>query len=558
MHDLEISPESGPASGASDRSQRFHAFLVVACFAAAAPIWSTTFLPMVDLPQHAAQVATGLRWDAGGFDYPGLLTVNRSTPYLLANGVVSWLARVVPVPVAFRVVLSLAFVGMPLATFHLLREVEADPRWAVVAIPAGYSYSWFMGFVAFVVATPMALFALLRAWRYAHAPTWRGGWTLVLLLHLLFFTHVLLFGWVALVGAVLVAVRERDLGNALRRWWPFALSAPLPAGWVFLTWRTVGSVRGEVVGEIALDRFLEIPSLLLGMPIGPIASLLGISLLAAPMLAGGTPTRSAERWVPFTVTLLLFALVPYRAFGTSFLSHRFAALLLPTLLFGFDRSSRATPFRSATLPALGLAAAAWVFALGLRLHAFDEEVGGFRALLERIEPSQRVLYFAIDRDSEIVPYPVYLHFGCWAQVERGGFVEFSFARFFPNRYRFRSELGSLLPLGFEWRPWQFDWARHGGELYAYLLVRSHRDPTFVVVRTGAPAEPLARAVGGWWLYRLPRGASDTGPAAAVPGTSSSTTKGRTPSTSDISIPRLEGHLGREMRTIREATSGEPR
>lgn len=468
------------------------------CALALVPLWLADRPPMVDLPQHAAQVAVWQQWGGDGFDYARYLRVNWRTPYLVTQSLAYLLSFFVPIVVAFKLVISAALLGLPLATLALVRETGGNPWWTILAIPLGYSYAFFMGFVAFAFATPLALVFVLLARRYAAHATRRRAWILFLYLHLLFFTHPLLFGWAGLVGALLTAAHAPDVRSAVLRWRPLLAALLLPGVWLVLGER--GGIQAPAEGAYAWTRPLEIPGLIVGHPPQRTALVVGFLFLVAPFLAGARPARDLRRWIPWLVSLGLFLAAPHRVFGTAFLYRRFVVFLLPTLLFALDHRG-ARPLPALRRAFLAGPVALWVAFLSVQFWGFEGEEGGFEDLVASMEPGQRVLYLPLDRHSELVPYPVFLHHGSWYQVERSGLVDFSFAEYFPNRFRYREEEDPPLPLDFEWRPWIFDWETHGGERYDALLVRSPRDPTLLIQRSGAEVVPAARAEGGWWLYR---------------------------------------------------------
>ena len=101
----------------------------------------------------------------------------------------------------------------------------------------------------------------------------------------------------------------------------------------------------------------------------------------------------------------------------------------------------------------------------------------------------------------------YLHVGCWYQVERGGIADFSFAEFFPNRFRYKPGMDPPLPYNFEWTPDAFVWAEHGGALYDYFLVRGTTLDPFKGATTRI--ELVARH-GEWAVYHQTRQTESSG------------------------------------------------
>ena len=463
------------------------------------PIWLTTYPPMVDLPQHAAQVATWHRWGQGGFPYSDYLFTNWLTPYLVANTLAYLLSSILSVLTAFKVVVSLAVMGLPLATLALLRTSGGSAWWALLAIPIGYGFAFHMGFVAFLFATPLALLSVVSGWRHAQRPTRRSAWIVFGLLQFLFFCHVLAFGWAGLVGAGLAAVRSSGWRDLLRRWIPYLAAIVMPAAWVVTMLWVDSSTRGGLHGFPIASRIPELGPLLVGS-LGSQALLgyFGFFILLAPFLFGCRPSRDTSRWVPFGISLLLYLLLPGGLFGTALLHPRFAVLLVPTLLFALDRPRRGG------LEKIGAVLLVLV-ALGASYHRvtvfreYEHETGKLAQMIEGMPEDARVLYLALDRASDHVQYPVYLHSGVWYQVEKGGLVDFSFAEYFPNRYRYLPDRSPQLKAA-SWQPWALNWRQHGGD-YDFVLVRGDAETTEKFFRRlQAPLTPVARAPGGWWLW----------------------------------------------------------
>ena len=491
----------------------FRSAFVLCCAASVAPLWVVTFPPLVDLPQHAAQVATWLRWDSAEFDYSRFFWSNLASPYVTTNLVAYLLSLVVGIVASFKVLMSAALVGLPLATLALTRESKGNPWWAFLAFPAAYSFPFFMGFTAFCVTLPLTVLALVLAWRYSETPSRHRGWALIVLLQGLFFTHALLFGWAGLVAAGLVAARSGGWRETVRRWLPLLGAALVPALWLFVTRQVDSATQTGTFGGFAVwDRVSEFLPLVIGWPHGRWAALLGGLLLVVPLLTGGRPSQDRARWLPLGATLLIYLLIPFGFFGTGFLHERFVSLVLPTWLFALDWRRAKNP-DSVSARRVGLVlvtlALSWSLAMVHLFRGYEAEMGAFPEFLEQIPANAVVLYLPYDNTSQVLPHPVYLHAGHWYQVRRGGLVEFSFSKFFQIRFRYRPDNAPKLPPSIEWRPRDFDWYEHGGDRYDFILVRSGSSPQDSLRRSRVPWVPLARAQGGWWLWGPPSSTRST-------------------------------------------------
>jgi hypothetical protein len=246
-------------------------------------------------------------------------------------------------------------------------------------------------------------------------------------------------------------------------------------------------------------------------------TVMGLALLATPLLIGGRPSRKPYRWIVLALAAALFLLAPFRVLGTAFLNQRFAVFLVPGLILAFDRLSPSRAlWRRLVLPAIALL---WLATLALYFSAFDRESAPFRALLDRMEPGKRVLSLVYYPVSSAAPYFPYLHFANWYQVEKGGVVDFSFAEFWVNRYRYRPEHDPRLPDDFEWRPGLFDWQEHGGSTYDYVLLRANDPRVARGWQTQRVPEPITLLGhgGGWYLFARPDGAATPAlPSSSLP------------------------------------------
>src|SRR5689334_14640825 len=83
---------------------------------AVVPLWLTDYLPLVDLPQHAAQIATLRELLRGNPLFTGEFTINWFTPYLTGYALLFLASSVLPMLAATKVVLSLAVIGVPWMT----------------------------------------------------------------------------------------------------------------------------------------------------------------------------------------------------------------------------------------------------------------------------------------------------------------------------------------------------------------------------------------------------------------------------------------------------------
>lgn len=435
-----------------------------------APLWVGGYMPMVDIPQHAAQLAIGQHWDDPAYGYHDIYQVNQLVNHVAAYAVVHMLAAILPLAAAIKGSLTLFVWALPASVLFLLRATGGDRRWAILCFPLAYGFCTYWGFLNYVLAIPLGVLLVGQAARYALQPSKPSALGLFALSGALFVSHVLVLAFAgAVAGAIVLA---RSAGWRAKVMGAAALAAVLPVvavWWAAVQQATPPAETGTKTAlSLGLSRLYDLLSYQVGIEPSVPSALTGGLLLAGPFLLGARPAREWWRWIPCVMSVLAVMFVPLHALGVAFLYGRFAIFVLPSLLFALEPGP--SPLRGSggwvsVLVALQLLTVVWTF------RAFDDESAGLHEVLDRLPPHKRVLYFDTERQSAASFGWAYLHFGSYYQVERGGPVDFSFAKFFPNRYRYKDEQRPHLPDDIEWFPLSFRWAQHGGNRYDFILVK---------------------------------------------------------------------------------------
>ncbi len=488
------------------------AFWATAAFGASI-FWLAPHLPMVDLPQHAGQIALMRDLLIGHGRWADVVHINWFTPYLIGYLLALPLSLVLPISIALQILLSLGYLAFLGLCTMLRRHFGADPRldWLALVPYLGLSYKW--GFLTFLVAAPIALGLVLLSSLYAERPTLRRGLAVVAVGVVLLASHGLQFLFAWCTGVAFLMFRWRKARYRLAAFMPYALLAVL-CGIYFLMSRSVEADFNVPYGyaqyrQYGLTRLVKFPLFAVGeredaLPMLPLVAL----LLAAPWAFGLRPRRDrAIACIPFAVVVSIMLLVPSFAMNTAFLYERFALYLLPTYGWIFaasrDGAAGATSSRQAHAAALGLAAvcAALLTLNALRVWNFGRETRALDGLIGKLEPFQRALILVFNGRSPAANNSfVYIHYPAWYQAERGGMVDFNFAWFPPQVVRFRP--GHLPPWrpGLEWQPDKFDWHAHRGADYRYFFVRS-LEPVPTDLFKGAECPPVRLwSVEAWTVF----------------------------------------------------------
>lgn len=482
----------------ADRALATHRgiLLLLGLIALALPFLFVTLPPAADLPQHVAQAR--LLHEVIGTQGSGY-EVRVVTPYWTVYVLLSALWAVLPPLQVGRVgllLVGLASMGM-LAL--LARRRGRSPEAAALAGLLFFNHTLYWGYLSFMAGWPVFLGLLLLLSNPRPRLLALAG-----LVALLFWTHALWFvaGGLALGLSWLVRrpAPRTLVGEAL---------ATVPTVAVVLWWYPRLAEKGFTSGTFylrgAFER-LSFPGLrdaVLGGLHAPVeAVLLGLMLLW--ILAGlwqhrrAPSTEGGDGLLALVGAVLLLAslTLPDKhsltiGFATRWAPPGFALLLL------------AAP--APRLPGRALAAAAGVLVLGYggftaaTWYAFETtELSGLRAALSALPPSPRVLGLDLLKKSERVRGWPFLQTVAYAQVLRGGTLNFSFADHAPVPVSYAPARPTPWTNGLEWNaeevipsdPLYFDYVLVGG-----------KEPVHAKTPAVLPVEPVTHE-GHWRLYRV--------------------------------------------------------
>ena len=503
----------GAATGSAPAPQESRLGMTALCsLLGAAPLFTAQFPPMVDLPQHAAQVATLLEILGGDADLAQLYRLNWFTPYLLGYLLVAALAPVLGIVLACKVIVAAALAAIPWAV-RSMAGPRLDARWLWLLLPTLYGFAFHWGFLNFLVAVPVGLVVFGAALRHNEQPTLGSAIRLALAMLALFFCHALTCLFVGGLAGLDALLRRQRLSGFLLRVLPLCSVLPLMLLWGLLTRSTEAQVHAPIQWHHGWHRVTGLPDLVFGAQLG-LVNHFGLLLVALPFALGLLrPARELRRWLPFLVTTAWLLFGPNVIFGNYFTYQRFGVFLVPFLFLATDPGPAAAVRQRWSQVFIGLAALLWLGLVTLFMRGFDGEARGFERVLAAMEPQRKVLQLMPGRDSRYAPAPAFLHFGSWYQALRHGPVDFSFAHFPVALVRYRAETAPPAAQGFEWSPSSFHWQRHAGDHYDYFLVRSPVDLSAHLFRTAPVAPVLLLQENGWWLYGRPPAPASAGAPA---------------------------------------------
>jgi hypothetical protein len=465
-------------------------------------LWVTPYLPMVDLPQHATQLSIWVHEGDPIFAEPGRFVVNWRTPYLGAYLVARVLAIGIGVLPALKVVIW-ASVTLHLLAFWGLLEKLGHSRWlGLLGLPMALGYGFQYGFISFIGALPLGLFAITQALGHRERPQLRSGLWLAATLCAALATHGFMLGMTLAVVAPLLL---RGHGRFFLRMLP--LCAP---GLFALVWLVPGppvQSIGYTIWDPRLFDLTQAPALLVSASaFDHVASLFGVLFLTLVAVCLGRPRRAPEYFAPLAFMLLGYCLFPLMLGGFGPLHPRFVAFFVPCMLLAFEPRDGLWFEHLPTV--IALSCVAWLALFVARLSTFTRETKPVRDFIAQMPRGLSIRPIVFEREGAAFPgLPVMLHLSAYYAAEKGGRQGYSFAMYPNSALRYRADVVPTMSGGSEWHPEYFSEAEV--DAYDCILVRSTSDRSAELFSTRASDVHLAFHERDWWAYATPSFPNDT-------------------------------------------------
>ena len=477
------------------------ALCALAAVAAALPLWAGRFLPFQDAPQHLAAIRVLADYGDPALAFQRYFEIDLGrSQYLGFYLPAAFLARFLGAEVACRILLSLVALALPAAAWAFLRSFDRDPRLAVLAPALFHTAPLYLGFFNFVESVPATILVIALAEREIRAPRAARAATLAVAAAALLYLHpsalALALGSAALLFAT-AGVGWRRVCRALA---PFLLAVALLAIWIatsLLVQPANAPGRAALSWQPLRESLVDLArfgNVLAGHADEAFLSATLVFWLAAALVPGGRRAVRSWRLPLLAVSLGAVYLALPETIGAAGSLH---LRVLPLLAFVVLATPSLAPRRTtaALLTAAVAVQLAYAGTLAAAHRAFDAEAEApqLEQVLRAADPGKRVLFLVADRQSHLVQFQAYQHFGMYYEVEKGGGVRRNFAELPWTPIRFRPGVAAVpLPPGWEEHPEWFDATREGAEA-DYLLTRGP-----VPVPRGA-FDVKARA-GRWTLY----------------------------------------------------------
>lgn len=477
-------------------------FFLLACLLCALPVMLPLYPAMVDVPQHAAQIAALKSLLSGSaWAFSDMFELKPFTPYWLGYGLVMIFTFPFNEALAMKLVVAGAqclFVWAA-AQFCVRMKMPSEWRWPFLMLPFGFAYQW--GFLNFIVSAPFGFLFLLQVIKLRENGERASVLKTVIWVHFLFFAHFLIAAFFCAIAICLLADPWRGFKQWLIRSMPILSVLPVAVTWLAIGFNSAPEARGEIGWLIGMNRLTEFLPSLVSSPQPGSGQLIGVLCLMVPFFFGAKPKRSIFAWMPFSLYVVWMLFVPHLLGGNFFTYQRFGLFGLPLYFLCFDLQDGGSRryFRLASA-GLALIAASLVGWHSVRAMIFDAEIEGYQVVISKADTGKRMLMLALNPASQASSAPLHLHSAGWYQAENGGLAEFNFARFWGMPIRYKDGAPSAIYSGFEWYPGLLDWQRQKGELFDYFLVRHPLDASDWLREKSGDTIRLIEKNGEWQLY----------------------------------------------------------
>ncbi len=461
------------------------------------PLWVGPYLPMVDLPQHAAQISiiNNLHSPAYGFSHQ--LQLDWFVPYAFEYFLAAQLAKIVGIFMSLQMAVSLAVLALPCAIYFLLKQTGGDPWWSLVGFPLSYGFSFYWGFLSYIVSVPVGIFFVAMVYRYSRNPSLRSAVWVSLLGFLVLYSHAITYAVCGLTAFFISLTSRKKIAAMV----PLFIPIPFLLIWFFSPEHAVPKVKSFVQwGSHDWNR-IESAVLNLMSNSGALgAALAALGLILFVIIGARFKPFKLRYYFPFVLAWLLYFFVPHHAMDISFIYQRLA-IFIP--IFFLPCLSPSLSGVKLTLSRAGLLILVvfWMGMLTFQFKGFNMEAKDFDFVIGSLEPNKKTLGVIFDNGGAYPFAGVFGHFPAYYQALKGGEYTFSFAESFKSVARYKRGYKPLpFFIGYDLTvPGRLSSATV--RRYDYFIVRSIQDK-FPAMKTSFEEDySLAASKGPWWVYK---------------------------------------------------------
>ncbi|MCG3205956.1 MAG: hypothetical protein KCHDKBKB_02682 [Elusimicrobia bacterium] len=483
-----------------NRKNIFWISFVVCAIVSLVPIWVNKYLPMTDLPQHAAQISIITNLDNPIFGFYERFSINWFTPYVMAYAVGALFSNFFGVLIATKLILSINVLGLAGALVLLIRKLGGD-RWLSLfgfILPYGFSFYW--GFVAFSFSISIGIIYLLAGKSYFQFPTLRKGVLFSLVGFTLFFSHAITYG-VMSVGVFLMVFIFQPKRKFFIRLFPLIVQVPLVIYWMNENKAGGVSLDEQIVWSAGfIRRVTEIPSLLFSNTDDSMSVKFFLVMLSGIFLGVDYRKLNKVGLIVFVSSAILYFAMPYYVFRISWVYQRLAIFLFIGFLLSWVPIKPGIR-RNFSHLVIFLGVVFWGMISAGRCGNFNREAVCFDRVIEHVPYNKKVLPLIVDKGSAYGTHLAYVHFAAWYQAGKGGDIGYSFASLYNMVARYQAGM-SAMSYERSWivgDPYAFNWALDGVH-FDYFLVKSSNKVASKIFKEGMNFVKIIFKCEDWELY----------------------------------------------------------
>jgi hypothetical protein len=225
--DLELEQclrEAGVWQVGSELSQRPRARALIRLAVAAAavllvlPLWIVKYPPLLDYPNHLARVFILTHINDPSYQFSQYYTATLGLyPYLTMDVLLMGLQKFTTIFTGGRIILSLCALGVPLAAWFFVRQANpGNISLACWGLLSGYNIFFFWGFVNWQLSVALVLVVAGLWIRYLARPTVALWLALLVIVTVLYFTHLQGFGLAGLIVTAYAAFPRKGSRSVIR------------------------------------------------------------------------------------------------------------------------------------------------------------------------------------------------------------------------------------------------------------------------------------------------------------------------------------------------------
>lgn len=477
--------------------------VIAICF-----LWIPEYLPMIDLPQHAAQVSLFVELIKGQSSFSDIVEINYLTPYWIGYGPLALLTCFFDISVAVKLFASIVLVAFYSSVRQFFESINTPPQLAILTLPSFFGFSFEWGFLTFIAAVPVGFFYLSYVIKNS---TRADGFLFLLKLFffgfLLFFSHALVFVFFVAAGFLYQITRKAECKDMTI--FPFVF----PYVFFFLLLLAFVLRADPLLGMFSYgdgffnyssgnNRIIQILTFPWTMVTEARIFAFSAILMSIPFLFGCTLSKDVAKYVLFLLFVVVWFSLPHSFNKVFFIYERYSILAVVLYFSVFEEVAGKNEGFLATargyvFPVLAILL---MYKPLLDLYLFKHESKEFEIFIEGLDSNKRVLSLVFDKESYSLSNPfVYLHFPLWYQAEKQGFVDFNFAWFSPQVVRFNVDMAPEVRPSFEWLPHEFNTIKNC-LTYDALIVRYTRPGLPKKISFGDCNFTYRQHHGSWFYY----------------------------------------------------------